>query len=51
MRKFRFPLDRVMDWRRTQARIEEAKLEQLHGEVRGIEARQAELNGQRTQSE
>ncbi len=34
-----------------QARIEETKLEQLHGEIRGIEARQAELNGQRTESE
>ncbi len=46
-----FPLDRVMDWRRTRARMDEAKLEQLYAEIRGIEARQAELNGERTESE
>jgi flagellar export protein FliJ len=51
MKKFHFPLDRVMDWRRTQTRIEEAKLERLHREIRGIQARQAELDGQRTESE
>jgi flagellar export protein FliJ len=51
MKKFTFPLDRVMDWRRTQARVEEAKLERLFGQVRTIEARQQELRGQREASE
>ena len=40
MKKFHFSLDRVLEWRRTQGRIEEAKLEQLFGEMNGIEARQ-----------
>ena len=34
MKKFCFPLDRVMEWRRTQARIEESKLERLYAELR-----------------
>ena len=51
MKKFRFPLSRVMDWRRAQARIEELKLERLYGEVHGIEGRAAELNEERAASE
>ena len=51
MKKFHFPLARVMDWRRTQTRMEEAKLEQLYGEIRGLDARRAELNAERTRSE
>ena len=37
MNKFSFPLGRVMDWRRTQERIEEGKLEQLHAELLHLE--------------
>jgi hypothetical protein len=37
MKKFIFPLARVMDWRGTQARIEEMKLEGLNAELRGID--------------
>jgi hypothetical protein len=51
MRKFSFPLDRVMDWRRTQARVQEAKLEQLHAEAGGIDARRAAVSQQRSESE
>ena len=51
MKKFTFPLNRVIDWRRMQARAEELKLEQLHAEMRGIDARAAELNRERSQSE
>jgi flagellar export protein FliJ len=51
MKKFRFPLSRVMDWRRTQARIEESKLERLFTELREIDARVTELNEERTGSE
>jgi flagellar export protein FliJ len=39
MKKFRFPLERVTEWRRTQARIEESKLERLHAELRGLAER------------
>jgi hypothetical protein len=39
MKKFAFPLERVMDWRGAQARIEELKLEILFGELHGIDAR------------
>ena len=51
MNKFSFPLGRVMDWRRTQERIEEGKLEQLHAELRAIDAQEAVLNLARAQSE
>jgi flagellar biosynthesis chaperone FliJ len=37
VKRFRFPLERALDWRRVQSRIEEAKLEQLHAEARAIE--------------
>jgi hypothetical protein len=39
MKKFVFPLERVLGWRRTQARIEEIKLESLHAGRRALEAR------------
>lgn len=51
MKKFSFPLSRVMDWRRTQARVEESKLEQLYAELRGLEARALALNEERAASE
>lgn len=47
MKKFSFPLSRVMDWRATQARIEESKLELLYAERLGIEAREAALQQER----
>jgi flagellar export protein FliJ len=51
VKKFTFRLDRVMDWRRTQARIEQAKLERLFGELRNIDAREDALRVQRAESE
>jgi hypothetical protein len=51
MKKFAFPLDRVLQWRRTQAQIEESKLAQLHGELRALENRRAALDRERTVSE
>ena len=51
MKKFAFPLGRVMDWRATLARVEEAKLEQIYAELRSIETRKAELDRERDQSE
>ena len=51
MKKFIFPLDRALAWRRTQARIEESKLERLHTALRTIDAREAALHDERTRSE
>jgi len=51
MKKFTFPLARVLDWRATQARIEESKLEQLYAELRAIASSEAELKRQRAESE
>lgn len=36
MKSFRFPLDRILDWRRTQLELEELRMRQLHAELRGI---------------
>src|SRR5258706_7849985 len=51
MRKFAFPLDRVIEWRRTEARIEESKLDRLHTELRAIDVRRAALEQERRISE
>jgi hypothetical protein len=50
MKKFAFPLDRVMDWRGTQVRIEEMKLEVLYAELRGIDGQIAAVVTARDQS-
>lgn len=51
MKKFSFPLGRVMDWRAMLAHVEEAKLEQVYAELRAIDSRQASLDRQRDLSE
>jgi flagellar export protein FliJ len=51
MKKFRFPLQRVKDWRDMQARIEEGQLERLYLEAQVVDARLAELAGQQVRSE
>ena len=51
MKKFTFPLHRALEWRRTQAHVEEAKLERLYAEIRGFDARQAALGEQRAEAE
>jgi len=51
MKKFDFPLGRVMDWRATQARVEESKLESLYAELRAIEASESALMRQRSEAE
>jgi len=51
MKKFSFPLDRVLQWRRMQAQIEETKLQQLHSELHAVENRRAALDRERTVSE
>lgn len=44
MKKFTFALDRVLSWRRTQVRLEEAALARLHGEVKALQQRMAALD-------
>lgn len=51
MKKFVFPLSRVMDWRAMLVRVEESKLEQIYAELRAIDARKAALEREREQSE
>lgn len=43
MKKFTFPLERVLQWRETQVTIEEAKLEQLNVELRKIDTFEAHI--------
>jgi len=51
MKKFSFPLGRVMDWRETQARIEESKLQNLYAQLRAIDLRIAQVLEERAQSQ
>ena len=51
MKKFTFPLGRVMDWREAQARLEELKLEALYGELRAIDSRERSLDFEREAAE
>jgi hypothetical protein len=43
MKKYSFPLSRVMAWRQAQVQVEQAKLERLHAELRAFEGRAAIL--------
>jgi flagellar export protein FliJ len=53
VKRFEFPLDRVLAWRRTQARLEEAKLEPLLAREQALQAaaRRLEQEGQQAQQE
>jgi hypothetical protein len=51
MKKFEFPLCRVMSWRETQARLEEGKLQNLYAELRAIESKEAALIAERVRGE
>jgi flagellar export protein FliJ len=50
VKKFTFPLARVLDWRRTQLQVAESKLEQLYAELRAIETRLRDTERAREQS-
>lgn len=39
MKKFAFPLDRVLSWRHTQVRLAEVDLDRLRGELRALDQR------------
>jgi hypothetical protein len=43
MKRFIFPLEHVLDYRRVHLQIEESKLQQLHAELNGIEGHAAAL--------
>ena len=43
MKRFHFPLGRVMEFRRMQARVEEVKLEALYAELRAVDTREVAL--------
>ena len=43
MKKFEFRLQRILEWRQTQAAIEELKLQRLHAERAELESRRASL--------
>jgi flagellar export protein FliJ len=47
MKKFHFPLDRILDWRRTQVRMEQIKLERMLAELRQLELQAASVLGER----
>ncbi len=51
MKKFEFPLGRVMSWRQTLQQIEESKLQNLYAELRSIEASEAALLEERESSQ
>jgi hypothetical protein len=51
LKKFIFPLSRVMDWRIAQAHVEESKLEKLYAELRGIDASSAAQMEARSRSD
>jgi hypothetical protein len=51
MKKFHFRGERVLEWRRLQARAEESKLETIHAELRGIDAKEQELREQAAAAE
>ena len=43
MKKFSFPLERVLAWRQTQCKLEEAKLDRANFELRALEQQLAQL--------
>ncbi|HEV2199718.1 MAG TPA: hypothetical protein VGR73_07845 [Bryobacteraceae bacterium] len=47
MKRFTFSLERVLGWRRIEARLEELRAEQLHAELRAIEASREDLRIER----
>jgi flagellar FliJ protein len=47
MKRFRFALERVMEWRRLQAQIEQSALERLHAELRELAERAEQVKTDR----
>ncbi len=51
MKKFQFPLQRVLDWREVQARVEESKLEGLYAEREAIDTQVTAVLAERERSD
>lgn len=51
MKKFDFPLGRVLNWRQTVQHVEEGKLQNLYAELRAIESSEAALQAERASGE
>jgi hypothetical protein len=51
VKKFAFPLSRVMSWRQTLAQVEEGKLQILYAELGAIESKEAAIRAERERSE
>jgi flagellar export protein FliJ len=51
MKRFHFPWDNVLAFRRTQCKVEESKLEQILAERRHVESRSSELAAQLLRAE
>ena len=51
MKKFAFPLSRVMSWRQTLALVEEGKLQNLYAELRVIDSEELAIREERERSE
>ena len=47
MKAFRFRLDRVLDWRRTELDLEESRLKQLHASIAALDRERAALESTR----
>jgi hypothetical protein len=43
MKSFRFPLEKALDWRRTQLELEEVRYKQQVGELAGLDRQRAEV--------
>jgi hypothetical protein len=51
MKSFRFSLDRVLAWRRTQSTLAESKLERLRADLRAIRQEEGEVGRRQSQVE
>ena len=51
MKAFRFPLSRVLDWRRSEMELEENKLKQMHASLGELDRARAELESARSAAE
>ena len=48
MKAFRFRLERVLDWRRTELGLEESRLKQIHAAITALDRERAELESAAT---
>jgi flagellar export protein FliJ len=50
MKNFRFRLDRVLDWRRTELEMEETRLKQMHAALAALDREKAALESAREEA-